>query len=79
MQKRKFVGQGAGDASLPELLNRLERALAECSVHGSVWKRLSDIKMRLASCDEEAAALTRRSPAARRSRPPVVETLPLFS
>lgn len=79
MRKRKYAGQGAGDASLPELLNRLERALTECSVHGSVWKALSDIRMRLASCDAEAAALTRRSSAARGSRPPSVETLPLFS
>ena len=79
MGKRKFEGKMTGESSLPELLNRLELALAGMPDRTSVCKALSDLNKRLGSVGEQAPARSNRSTAARRRRQTAVESLPLFS
>ena len=51
MQKPKRVAKTTEDASLPELLNRLELALPEILERASVGKALADLTNRLNSVD----------------------------
>jgi hypothetical protein len=79
MQKRKFSRTSAGEASLPELLDRLELALTGIPPRTSLCRALSDLNRRLGSASEKTAAWTSRSPSPRRRRQIAVESLPLFS
>ena len=78
MRKRKFAGKTTGGSSLPELLNRLELALAGMPDRTSVCKALSDLNKRLGSAGEHPVR-TGRSAVSRRRRQTAVESLPLFS
>jgi hypothetical protein len=79
MRKRKFARKGAGEASLRELLDRLEQALTEMPARTSVCRALSDLTRRLGSASDKATARPCRSNPARRQGQPAVESLPLFS
>jgi len=79
MKKRKFARKGAGEVSLPELLDRLERTLTEMPARISVCRALSDLNRRLGSTNGKAAARTGRTTPSRRRRQSAVESLPLFS
>lgn len=79
MRKRKFAGKMTGESSLPELLNRLELALAGMPDRPSVCKALSDLNKRLGSVGGHAPSRTSRSAPSRRQRQTAVESLPLFS
>ncbi|PRY07947.1 hypothetical protein B0G73_10340 [Paraburkholderia sp. BL25I1N1] len=81
MRKRKFAGKMTGESSLPDLLNRLELALAGMPDHTSVCKALSDLNRRLGSPGEQASVRSGRPTASRRPRPRqmAMQSLPLFS
>jgi hypothetical protein len=79
MQKRQSVQKRGTEGSLPELLDRLELALAETPVRTSVWKALSDLNERLASVGKKAPARTSRSTPSRRRRQTAFESPKLFS
>ena len=79
MQKRKFARKRAAEASLPELLDRLELALAGAPVRMAVCRALSDLNRRLSSASGKAAARPSLSKSARRQGQSAVESLPLFS
>jgi hypothetical protein len=79
MQNRKLARKWAGEASLPELLDRLELALTGMPARTSVCSALSDLNRRLGSASAKAATRTSRSVPPRRRRQAVAESLPLFS
>ena len=79
MQKRKFSRAGAGEASLPELLDQLELTLAGTPVRVAVCRALSDLNRRLGSASGKAAAMPIRSKPPRHQGQHAVESLPLFS
>jgi hypothetical protein len=79
MQKRKFARERAGEVSLPELLDRLERALTGIPPRTSVFRNLSDLNYRLGSASQKAAAPNSRSMPLRLRRRTAMESLPLFS
>ncbi|NPT62613.1 hypothetical protein [Paraburkholderia elongata] len=79
MQKRMSVQKRGSDGSLPELLNRLELALAETPARTSVCRALLDLNRRLDSARKETPARISRFASPRRRRQPVVESLSLFS
>ncbi|CAE6861760.1 hypothetical protein R75465_07702 [Paraburkholderia aspalathi] len=79
MRKRKFERTGAEEASLRELLDRLEQALTEMPARTSVCRALSDLTRRLSSASDKTAARPSRWNPARRQGQPAVKSLPLFS
>jgi hypothetical protein len=80
MHKRKLARNLAGEASLPELLDRLELTLAGVPAGTSVCKALFDLNRRLGSSGGHVAARSRRAaPAPRRDRMAAAESLSLFS
>lgn len=79
MRKRKFAAKIAGESSLPELLSRLELALAGMPDRASVCKALVDLNRVLGSVGEKAPRRASRSTHARLRRQAPVESLPLFS
>jgi hypothetical protein len=79
MQKPKLVAKTTEEASLPELLNRLELALPEILDRASVDKALVDPTNRLSSVDGKRPTRTGRPAPALRRHQIVVESLSLFS
>jgi hypothetical protein len=80
MHKRKLARNQAGEASLPELLDRLELTLAGVPAGASVCKALFDLNRRLGSSGGYMVARRRRAaPAPRRDRTATAESLSLFS
>jgi hypothetical protein len=79
MQKPKLVAKMTEEASLPELLNRLELALPEILDRASVDKALVDLTNRLSSVDGKRPTRTGRPAPARRRHQIVVESFSLFS
>lgn len=79
MQNRKMARMRAGEASLPELLDRLELALTEISACTAVCRALTDLSRRLDFVSAKAATRSGRSAPPRRRRHIVVESLSLFS
>lgn len=85
MRKRKFAAKMSGQSSLPELLSRLEVALAGVPDRPSVCKALADLNRVLGAVGEITPCRASRSthppppPRLRRPRQAAVESLPLFS
>ncbi|MFM0007033.1 hypothetical protein PQR57_39475 [Paraburkholderia dipogonis] len=79
MQKPTLVAKTAEEASLPELLNRLELAFAEILERASVEKALADLTDSLSSVDGRRPTRTGRPAPARRRHQIVVESFSLFS
>jgi len=78
MQKRKLLQKTGSEGSLPELLNRLELALAETRARMSLCRALSDLNRRLDSARKKTPVRISRSASPRPRRQSVVESLPLL-
>jgi hypothetical protein len=74
----KLVAKTTEEASLPELLNRLELALPEILDRAPVDKALVDLTNRLSSVDGKRPARTGRAAPARHWHQIVVESFSLF-
>lgn len=79
MQKRQFTRKRVGDASLTELMDRLELALTGMPARASVFRALADLNTRLDPTGQKAGVSGSRSASPRRRRPNSVESLSLFS
>jgi hypothetical protein len=79
VQKRKLARKRAGEASLPEVLDRLELALIGMPDRAQVCKALSEVNRRLGSVSKISAGRTSRPAPARRRDKSGIESLSLFS